>query len=83
MFLGWYDPDKKKPARRKLEDAVERYVEKFGGEPITCLASSVDAEELATDGKAPAIDVRAVAFVPRFTFYVGIDDAPPDVAEAA
>jgi hypothetical protein len=83
MFLGWYDPDKKKPARRKVEDAVERYVEKFGGEPATCLASSADAEELAADGKAPAIDVRAVHFLPRFTFYVGVDDAPIEVAEAA
>ncbi|MGH2558213.1 MAG: hypothetical protein ACRDJH_04045 [Thermomicrobiales bacterium] len=83
MFLGWYDPDKKKPARIKVENAVERYVEKFGGVPETCLASSVDAEELAGDGKAPDLVVRAVNFLPRFTFYVGIDDSPPDVAEAA
>ncbi|MGH2531973.1 MAG: hypothetical protein ACRDJW_06655 [Thermomicrobiales bacterium] len=83
MFLGWYDPDKKKPARLKVEDAVERYVEKFGGEPETCLASSVDAEELSADSKAPDLTVRAVTFLPRFTFYVGIDDAPPEAAEAA
>lgn len=83
MFLGWYDPDKKKPARVKVEDAVERYVEKFGGEPETCLASAVDAEELAADGQAPEIAVRAVHFLPRFTFYVGIDDAPEEIADAA
>jgi hypothetical protein len=56
MFLGWYDPDKKKPARDKVEAAVERYVEKFGGD---------------------------VTFIPRFTFYVGVEDKPVEVELAA
>ena len=30
MFLGWYDPDKQKPAAAKVEEAVGRYREKFG-----------------------------------------------------
>jgi hypothetical protein len=84
MFLGWYDPEKKKPARRKLEEAIERYEEKFGSLPEAVLTSVADAEELATDNKAPDILIRGVNYIPRFTFYVGIDELPgEEVAEAA
>jgi hypothetical protein len=76
MFLGWYDPDKKKPAREKLTEAIERYVEKFGAAPVACLTNPADAEELAADKKAPKLPVRAVSYIPRWTFYVGIEDEP-------
>jgi hypothetical protein len=76
MFLGWYDPDKKKPARTKVEEAVERYVEKFGGAPVACLTSVVDAAELTSDAKAPDLLVKGVTFIPRFTFYIGVEDEP-------
>jgi hypothetical protein len=84
MFLGWYDPEKKKPARRKLEEAIERYEEKFSSLPEAVLTSVADAEELATDKKAPDILIRGVNYIPRFTFYVGIDELPgEEVDEAA
>lgn len=84
MFLGWYDPEKKKPARDKLEEAIERYEEKFGGPPAAVLTSVAEAEELLNDKKAPAILVRGVNYIPRFTFYVGIDELPgEELAEAA
>jgi hypothetical protein len=35
MFLGWYDPDRKKSARLKLAQAIDRYVEKFGETPTS------------------------------------------------
>lgn len=76
MFLSWYDPDKKKPARRKLNDAIERYAEKFGVPPEACLVSPIDAAELAADRRAPDVPIRAVPFVPRWTFYVGVEDEP-------
>ena len=76
MYLGWYDPDKKKPARQKLVEAIERYVEKFGADPETCLTSPADAAELAADRQAPALAVKGVTFIPRFTFYVGVADEP-------
>lgn len=82
MFLGWYDPDKKKPARLKVEEAVERYVEKFGGEPVACLTSVADAEELTGDAKSPALIVKGVAYIPRFTFYVGVEDEPAELIAA-
>ena len=74
MFLGWYDPDKKKPARDKLTDAIERYAEKFGAAPETCLTNPTDAAELAADREAPRLTVRAVNCIPRWTFYVGVED---------
>ena len=73
MFLGWYDPDKRFTAERKLADAVERYAEKFGSEPEICLTSAADAAELAGKTELP---VRAVTFISRHTFYVGVEDAP-------
>jgi hypothetical protein len=84
MFLGWYDPDKKKPARQKVEEAIDRYVEKFGGDPVACLTSVADAAELASDTKSPGLLVKGVNYIPRFTFYVGVEDAPvAELAEAA
>ncbi len=83
MFLGWYDPDKKTPARLKLEDALERYARKFGRPAEACLTSPEDAAELAADREAPALPTRGVVFIPRFTFYVGVDIAPEAVVKLA
>lgn len=76
MFLGWYDPDKKRPARLKLAEAIARYIEKFGVEPTTCLTHATEAAELAADKKAPTLPVRASGYVPRWTFYVGTEEEP-------
>ena len=83
MYLGWYDPEKKKPARLKLEEAIERYVEKFGLPPVTCLTNDAEAAELAADPKAPDLPTRGVAFIPRHTFYVGFDEEPAALPQAA
>ena len=83
MFLGWFDPDKKKPARTKVAEAMERYAEKFGAPAEACLTSTADAAELAADPKAPALTVRGVPYLPRFTFYVGIADEPAASEPAA
>ncbi len=79
MFLGWYDPDKKIPARYKLADALERYARKFGRPAQTCITSPEDAAELEADKETPAMPVRGVGFIPRYTFYVGIDDVAEEV----
>lgn len=80
MFLGWYDPDTRFPVERKLSEAIERYVEKFGSEPEICLTSAADAAAL--EGKT-TIPVRAVSFVSRHTFYVGVEDDPVEIRAAA
>lgn len=80
MFLGWYDPDRKKPARAKLADAIERYVEKFAADPELVVTNPTDAAELMVASKAypgePPLPIRQAPFVARWTFYVGaIEDA--------
>jgi hypothetical protein len=85
MFLGWYDPDRKRPARAKLADAIARYEEKFGRTPRFCLTSPQDAAELAEPsrkypGELP-VAVQARSFIARWTFYVG-EDAGAPAAEA-
>ncbi|MBA2518684.1 MAG: hypothetical protein H0V24_03380 [Chloroflexia bacterium] len=87
MFLGWYDPDRKKPARQKVLEGIERYVEKFGAEPELVLTSELDAAELLSPAKktqlpAPALPVRTVAYIPRWTFYIGSEDARDQPAAA-
>ena len=72
VYLAWYDGDRKKPARAKLADAIDRYREKWGREPRFCLTSPQDAEELAKE-QATLFDVEVHGrrYIPRWTFYVG------------
>lgn len=83
MFLGWYDPDRKKPARAKLDDAIARYQEKFGRAPRFCLTSPQDAVELAEPSRKfpgePPVTVQARTYIARWTFYVGEDAGQPAV----
>ena len=81
MFLGWYDPDKKKPAREKVADAVERYRERFGGDPTTCMTGTIDAAELDRDAAAFDLIIAERSFIPRFTFYVGIEEPAAEVVQ--
>lgn len=78
MFLGIYDADKKRRVPDKLTNAIERYREKFGTEPTLCLTNHVEAMELANAGwhgaDVPEVEIRSVRFLPRFTFYVGVED---------
>ena len=77
MYLGWFDPDKKKPSARKLEEAIERYHEKWGRKPRVALVNANDAVEL------PGIKVRVAAHVAPNTFFVGEDEQPVEDALAA
>lgn len=70
-FLGWYDADKNVAAIDKLYAAIARYKEKFDDIPELCLTGAVDAA--AIKDRSP-IPVRAVTFVARNTFYVGIEE---------
>jgi hypothetical protein len=67
LYLGWYDPDPKRPAAAKLAEAVDRYRAKFGAEPAEVLVGPATAQALAD----PPLPVRVAPFVPPHTFYVG------------
>ncbi len=48
MYLAWFDADRKKPVATKIAEAHERYVAKFGRQPLVCLVNPEDASAEAT-----------------------------------
>jgi hypothetical protein len=79
MYLGWYDPDKKKATGRKLADAIARYERKWGKSPSVVLMNAADVLQLTDDA---GVDIRVAAHVAPNTFFVG-DDDDVEVAQAA
>jgi hypothetical protein len=69
MFLGWFDDTPKKSVQSKIEEAVERYVAKFGEDPNICLVNSADATTYET------LEVRPVPYVRPNHFWIGRDEA--------
>ena len=69
MFLGWYDPDKKKTVAEKLAAAIRRYEAKWGHAPAVALVNPAEVIEL--DG----LDVQPAAHVAPNTYYVGAYEA--------
>jgi len=70
-FLGWVDPDRKKPAHLKLGDAMQRHLEKFGVLPNVCLTSEADAVELNGRGADLGVQIEGRGYISRGVFYVG------------
>ena len=83
MYLGWYDPDRKKHARAKLAEAIERYEEKFGRTARCCLTSPLDAADLAEPSRKfpgdPPVAIQARNYIARWTFYIGEEVMEPPV----
>lgn len=72
MDLAWFDPDPKKPPRRKVAAALARYEERGGAPPATTvLCNPVHAEDLRRPDAEHGLAVRAAAFVAPNTFSVG------------
>lgn len=69
--LLWYDRDPRKSLAQKIEDATQRYVEKFRRRPDTCHVNPGDHQAV----EAP---LRLVAnpLIQRNTLWVGIEEAP-------
>jgi hypothetical protein len=85
MYLVWFDPDKRRSIRTKLDDAMAVYREKFGDAPEICLVNEADRAALLAVTPAPPIPLRSERFVSPNTFYVGHDERPAEepAAEAA
>ena len=84
MYLAWFDADRKKPVATKIAEAHERYVAKFGRQPLVCLVNPEDASAEA------AIELRPLQSIGRNCFWIGTDDdqeleeaAPAEVAAPA
>ena len=69
MFLGWFDDTRKKDPHEKIEEAIERYVAKFGSQPNLCLLNAADATGF--DG----LEVKVVDYVRPNHFWVGRAEA--------
>ncbi|HEY8600397.1 MAG TPA: hypothetical protein VIL85_18315 [Thermomicrobiales bacterium] len=84
MYLAWFDADRKKPVATKIAEAHERYVAKFGRQPLVCLVNPEDASAEA------AIELRPLQSIGRNCFWIGTDDdsereeaAPTETAATA
>ena len=77
MYLGWFDDTPKKSSEVKIEEAVERYVAKFGERPNVCLVNLAD---MAAFGD---IEIKAVDYVRPNHFWVGRDESLVAVPVAA
>lgn len=78
MYLAWYDPDRKRALHLKLADACAAYAEKFGHAPSLVLLCQGDLEEIKQEQLTPGVELKAVPFLSRNTFYVGlISNIPP------
>lgn len=71
MFLGWFDDTPKKSVADKLEEAVERYVSRFGESPDLCL---INEKDITT---REDIEVRVVEYVRPNHFWIGKAEALP------
>lgn len=72
MYLAWYDPDRKRALHLKLADACAAYTEKFGHAPSLVLLCQGDLDEIKQEKVTPGIELKAVPFLSRNTFYVGL-----------
>jgi hypothetical protein len=68
MFLGWYDDTPKKSVTDKIEEAVERFVAKFGETPNVCLVNSESVVEFA------GLEVKPTTYVRPNHFWVGREE---------
>jgi len=75
MYLAWFDANPKKPIAQKIDEARERYIEKFGHQPRVCLVNPGDMVPES------AVELRPLAHIGRHSFWIGTDDADePEVA---
>lgn len=73
MFLGWYDPDRKRTPKQKVQAACDRYAEKFGHNAAAVMMNP--AHEADLQGINLAVHGRF--YIALNTFYVGHDLIEP------
>jgi len=71
MFLLWYDSDRKKHSSAKIEEAMERFIEKYGHQPTVVLVNPGEPIEAAP------LPVVARPTVARHSFWVGDEEIAP------
>jgi hypothetical protein len=71
MFLIWFDNDRKRPLRAKVEAAAERYQERFGVAPELVLLNPAQA---GNEEAIAGIPVHTTPLVSPNHLYVGTED---------
>lgn len=74
VFLGWYDPNKKKSQPDKFLEALARHKTKHGTFPNTALVSPQDYEDLQDMVLPEGFRLLARSNIAPNTFLVGYDD---------
>ena len=82
MYFAWYDNDRKRAVHLKVDDACAAYAAKFGHQPSLVLLCQGDLDELKRDRLTATVELKAVPFLSRNTFYVGLVDAASQAAAA-
>src|SRR5690242_15118304 len=68
MYLVWYDDSPKKSVQEKIDEAIDRFQDRFGFAPDQCLVSD------GLDVQHPHLTVRPVRYVRPHYFQVGCED---------
>lgn len=68
MYLAWFDADRKKTTTQKIAEAHQRYVAKFGRQPLVCLVHPEDVVEDET------VEIRPLNYIGRNCFWIGADE---------
>lgn len=76
-YLAWYDDDRKKEAQTKIDEAIERFVERYGVEPNICLVSEEDQLQ------HERLIIKPVHRVAKNTFWVGYEEGLVEELEPA
>ena len=64
-YLAWYDDDRKKEAQAKIDEAIERFIERYGMEPNICLVNEEDQL------RHQRVVIKPVHRVAKHTFLIG------------
>lgn len=84
LYVGWYDPDRKKPAAQKLVDACERHVEKTGRRPDCVLVGGAFGADpdFQAEAERQGVTLAVAPYVPAWTIYVGLAGREPETEPA-
>lgn len=80
LYLGWHDPDRKKPAEQKLADACERHAEKTGVRPDRALVGGQFGADpdFHAEAERQGVTLEVAPYVPVWTIYVGLAGREPE-----
>lgn len=72
----WYDNNPKKPVSTKIDEAVVRFIQRYGRTPDVCMMNDHETLlEFKQPEHAPDLRVLSIKTVPTHYFWVGCEAA--------